>query len=111
MKVFSEVPIIGFKNVNSLKDHLVRPVLPQLDREGRCERANCSCEVCESVKGTTKFIKAELEETFDILKGPLDCNSNNGIYLFGCKKCQFGSVSFDLDLTTTKALIVSLERN
>ena len=34
-KVFSGTPIIGFKNANSLKDHLVRAVLPQLDREGR----------------------------------------------------------------------------
>ena len=63
-----------------------------LDREGRskpCEVANCSCEVCESVKDITKFKKAESEKTFDILKGPLDCNSNNVIYLFECKKCQF----------------------
>ena len=52
--------------------------------------ANHSCEVCESVKDTTKFKNAESEETFDILKGhPLDCNSNNVIYLFECKKCQF----------------------
>ena len=34
-RVFSEVPIIGFKNAKSLKDHLVRAVLPQLDRKGR----------------------------------------------------------------------------
>ena len=87
-RVFSEVLIIGFKNAKTLKYHLVRAVLPQLDREGRskpCEGANRSCEVCESVKDTTKF----KSETFDILKGPLDCNSNNVIYLFECKKCQF----------------------
>ena len=57
-KVFTEIPIIGFKNAKSLKDHLVRAVLPQLDREGRskpCEGANRSCQVCESVKDTTKF--------------------------------------------------------
>ena len=90
-KVFLEVPIIGFKNANSLKDHLVRAVLPQLDREGTskpCEGANRSCEVCEPSKDTTKFKKAESEENFDILKGPLDCNWNNLIYLFECKKCQ-----------------------
>ena len=34
-RVFSEVPIIEFKNTKSLKDHLVRAVLPQLDRESR----------------------------------------------------------------------------
>ena len=52
-------------------------------------RANHSCEVCESVKDTTKFKNVESEETFDILKCPLDCKSNNVIYLFKCKKCQF----------------------
>ena len=57
-RVFSEVPIIGFKNAKSLKDYLVRAVLPQLDRESRSkpyEWANHSCEVCESVKDTAKF--------------------------------------------------------
>ena len=63
-----------------------------MDREGRFKPyggTNRSCRVYDSVKDTTKFKKAELEETFDILKGPLDCNSNNVIYLFECKKCQF----------------------
>ena len=26
---------------------------------------------------------------FNILKGPLDCNSNHVIYLFECKQCQY----------------------
>ena len=63
-----------------------------MNREGRskpCEGANRSCEVYHSVKDTTKFKKAESEETFDILKDHLDCNSNNVIYLFECKKYQF----------------------
>ena len=47
------------------------------------------CEVCKSIKDTTKLIKAESGESFGILKGPLDCNSNNVIYLFECRKCQF----------------------
>ena len=83
---------MDLKTPKSLKDHLIRAVLPQLDREGRskpCEGGNRSCEVCESVKDTTKFKKPESEESFDILKGPLDCNSKNVIYLFECKKCQF----------------------
>ena len=40
-------------------DHLVRP---SIDREGRskpCQGANCSSEVCNSVKVTTEFKKAE----------------------------------------------------
>ena len=31
---FTNVPIIGFKNDRSLKDHLVRAVLPKVDAEG-----------------------------------------------------------------------------
>ena len=34
-RVFSEVPMFGFKNAKSYKDHLVRAVLPQLDRDDR----------------------------------------------------------------------------
>ena len=54
----SEVSIIGFKNASSLKDHLVRTVLPQLDREGRyksCEEENRPREVCESIKDAKEF--------------------------------------------------------
>ena len=57
-RVFPEVHIIGFKNAKSLKGHLVRAVLPQLDREGRskpCEGINLSCKVCDLVKDTTKL--------------------------------------------------------
>ena len=75
-------------------------------------------EVCKSVKDITKSKNAESKETFEILKGSLDCNSNSVTYLFECKKCQFkfpyvGSTvtKFRLDLTTIKALIVSLEGN
>ena len=53
-----EVSIIGFKNASSLKDHLVRAVLPQLDREGRSksyEEENCPCEVCGSIKDAKEF--------------------------------------------------------
>ena len=91
-KVFSEVLIISFKNTKCLKDHLVIAVLRQLDSERRskpCEGASLSCEVCESVKNTTKFQKAESEETFDILKDHLDCNFSNVVYPFKRKKCQF----------------------
>ena len=70
-RIFSEVAIVGFKNVKSLKDHLVRTVWPQLDREGRskpCEGANHSCEVCNSVKDTTKFKKQSQKKLLTFLK-------------------------------------------
>ena len=76
--VFTNVAIIGFKNDGSLKDHLVRAVLPKR-----------SCEVCKSVNDTSHFKRRDTNETFNILKGPLDCNSNHVIYLFECKRCQY----------------------
>ena len=48
-----------------------------------------SCEVCKSVNDTSHFKRRDTGKTFDILKGPLDCNSNHVIYLFECKKCQY----------------------
>ena len=58
----------------------------------------------------TKFKKAESEETFDILKNPLDCNSNKVIYIFlNAKNVSLNSLmqvvwlkSFYLDLPTIK---------
>ena len=48
-----------------------------------------SCEVCKSVNDTSHFKRRDTNETFNILKGPLDCNSNHVIYLFECKQCQY----------------------
>ena len=90
--VFTNVPTIGFKNDRSLKDHLVRTVLPNIDAEGRskpCGGKNRSCEVCKSVNDNCHFKRRDTDETFNILKGPFDCNSNHVIYLFECKQCQY----------------------
>ena len=90
--VFTNVPTIGFKNDRSLKDHLVRAVLPKIDAEGRskpCGGKKRSCEVCKSVNDTSHFKRRDTDKTFNILKGPLDCNSNHVIYLFECKQCQY----------------------
>ena len=35
-KVFTDIPRIGFKNGKSLKDHLVRSVLPKIDATSNC---------------------------------------------------------------------------
>ena len=63
--------------------------LPQVDAEGRSKqrgrewRKKRSCDVCKSVNYTSHFKRKDNKETFDILKGPLDCNSSV-IYLFEC---------------------------
>ena len=90
--VFTNVPIIGFKNDRSLKDHLVRAVLPKLDAEGRsklCGGKKRFCEVCKSVTDTSHFKRGDTNKTFNMLKGPLDCYSNHVIYLFECKHGQY----------------------
>ena len=89
---FINVLIIGFKNHRSLKDYLVQVVLSKVDAEGRskpCDVKKRSCEVYKSVNDTSHFKRRDIDETFNILKGPLDCNSNCVIYLFECKQCQY----------------------
>ena len=49
----------------------------------------CSCEVCKSVNDTSHFKRRDTNETFNILKGQFDCNSNHVVYLFECKQCQY----------------------
>ena len=97
---FTDVPIIGFKNDRSLKDHLVPAALSKVDAEGRSKPWGGggggrgvgwgrSCEVCKSVNDTSHSKRRDTDETFNILKGSLDCNSNHVIYLFECKQCQY----------------------
>ena len=85
--VFTNLPIIGFKNDRSLKDHLVWAVLPKVDPEDRSKP--CKGKVCKSVNDTFHFKKRDINHTFNIMKGPLDCNSDHVIYLSECKQCQY----------------------
>ena len=99
--VFTNVPIIIFKNDRSLKDHLVWAVLPKVDLEGRSKHVwgwggglggrqkKRSCEVCKSVNETSHFKRRDTDEWFVILKGPLDCNCNRVIYSFESRRCQY----------------------
>ena len=50
-----------------------------------------SCEVCKSINDTSHFKRSDTDKTFNILKGPLDCNSTiyHTIYLFECKRFQY----------------------
>ena len=90
--VFTNVPTIGLENDRSLKDHLVLAVLPKVDAEVRsksCGGKKCSSEVCKLVNDTFHFKRRDTNETFNMLKDPLDCNSNHVIYLLECKQCQY----------------------
>ena len=76
-KVFPNVPIVGFRNRKSLKDHLVRA-------SESCGQRNC--QVCQFIVNTDTFSPITTDETFKINKGPLNCNSKKVIYVSECKK-------------------------
>ena len=58
---------------------------------GRRGEERRSCEVCKSVNDTSHFKRRDTNETFSILRGPLDFNSNHVIYLLEWKQCQYRS--------------------
>ena len=80
---FKNMQIITFKNDTSLKGQLFWALLPKVDAEGRSKpfgKKKRPCEVCNSVNGTFHFKKRDTDENFNMLKGPLDCNSKHAIY-------------------------------
>ena len=53
-KVFPNVPVVGFHNGRSLKNYLVRAILPRTNEIGRCEPCGKeTCLVCNSIRTTT----------------------------------------------------------
>ena len=82
--------INDFKNGTSLKDHLFRIILPKIYEEDRSKlrggKKSSLCryvkEVCKSENDILKdFKRRDTNETFNILKRTLDCNSNRVTYL------------------------------
>ena len=88
-KVFSEVPIVGFRNGKSLKDYLVRAPLPKMDNAGGPEPCGKNtCQVCDHITTTNTFTTKACREVFKIQSGPLNCNSERVLYLLRCKICD-----------------------
>ena len=88
-KVFTDIPRIGFKNGKSLKDHLVRSVLPKIDvagNSGPCGGKRPPRELCKLMKKTSTFKKRNSDEIYHIRK-PLNCNSKNTVYLTEYNQC------------------------
>ena len=88
-KVFPKVPIAGFHNGKSLKDHLVRAPLPILNQtlgSQLCGKRNC--QVCKFIVNTDTFSPIITDETFEINKGLLNGNSKKVVYISECKKCK-----------------------
>ena len=81
-KVFSDVPVVGFRNGKSLKDCLVTATLPKTNETGRDEPCGTkTCLVCNSIRATTTFTTETCGEDFKIQSGPLNYNSEK-IYTF-----------------------------
>ena len=83
--------IVGFKRGKSLKDLLVRakvPVEKGTDWKS-CGYQGKRCEVCTFLVEKNTFTNKEGCDTYKIREDlHLDCNSENVICLFTCKKCK-----------------------
>ena len=87
-KVFPDVPVVRFRNGKSIKDYLVKAVLPKTKKNGRCEPCwKKTCLVCNSIRTTTTSTTEACEVIFKIKSGALNCNSEKVLYLLKCKVC------------------------
>ena len=100
-KVFSDTPLVGFSNGKSLKNILVRAVLPKQNSPkselGSKKCGKSKCEVCKNVVSTNQFKSKTTGENFEIKKGPIDCDTKNVIYLVTCKVCGIQNVGSTKD--------------
>ena len=104
-KVFPDVPVVGFRNGESLQDYLVGAKLPKPDESGRCEPCGeKTCLVCDSISTTTTFTTEVCQETFKIQKGPLNCDSEKVLYLLKCTLRKQKPKSEHLERVTKKFL-------
>ena len=88
-KVFADVSMIGCKYNKSLKAHLVRSKLPDLDEVGRskpCGGKRPPCHLCENMKDTRSFKSKHLNEVHKINK-KYNCSSKMAVYSIECEIC------------------------
>ena len=66
-KIFSDVPVVGFRNGKSFKDYLVRGKLLKVDKSKRCKPCGKkTCLVCNSISTTTTLTTEACQETFKV---------------------------------------------
>ena len=83
-EAFQDIPVAGFRNGKSLKDHLVGAKLPNVEITGRSESCG-NCQVCHFLCDTDSFSSKAYGETFKIQNGILKCNSQKLVYLLKCR--------------------------
>ena len=75
-KVFTEVPIVVFRNGKSIKEYLVKATLTKIDNAGSCEPCGeVTCQVCDRIITTNTFTTKACGEVFKIQSGHRNCNS------------------------------------
>ena len=90
-KVFQDIPVVGFRNGKSLKDHLVRAKLSNVETIGRLESSGKGkCQLCDYICDTDTFTTKACGETFKIQSGILNFNSQKAGYLLKCRTCDEG---------------------
>ena len=93
-KVFSEVPVVGFRRAKGLTEYLVRAKLSSLTQGTGCGKCGSSrCDICKYIEASHMFSDKNGSRIFDIRKGVLGCNSTNVIYLMQCRICTLRYVS------------------
>ena len=76
-KVYPDVPLISFKNNKSLRDHLVRSQIPDIEEirmSKPCGRKRPPCHLCKSMKDTCTFKIKRFDEVYKI-NNDYNCNS------------------------------------
>ena len=87
-KVFQDIPVAGFLNGKSLKYHLVRVKLLNVEITGRfksCGEGNC--QVSDFICDTDTFSTKACGEIIKIQSGVINCNSQKVVYSLKCRIC------------------------
>ena len=87
-KVFTDIPRISSKNGKSLKDHLVRSVLPKIDvggNSGPCVGKRRPCELCKLMK-KLQLLKSEILTKFTTYTNHFIATPKT-VYLIECNQC------------------------
>ena len=88
-EVFPDVPLMGFKNNKSLRDHLVRSQLPDIEETGMSKSGGgkrIPCHLCKNMKNTCAFKSKHFNEAYKI-NNDYNCNSKMAVYLIECRVC------------------------
>jgi hypothetical protein len=81
-------PLVCYRRPRSIRDQLVRSNLtkqePTPNGSGPCGH---QCKNCKHMTPTTSFTSTVTKQTYKV-KGTMNCDSKNLIYMITCKKCM-----------------------